>query len=331
MRRLVLAIGLLAACGGDDGGGPIPIGGLEEAIVNAYCNIYVTCGLIEDMATCRQLDVDADVNESIIAAVEAGKVIYHPDKARECLNAIAGSCDRLAINRGDDSNACDETFEGTVAAGGQCAISEECVSSNCDVPSCPDACCQGTCVGDAPPPRPRLGDTCGDTAPCVDSFCDTDTLTCVAYRPNGEACTSTNQCAAGTCSNMVCTALPNTGEACTPSQVSSSVCRDLGDTCSATSSTCVAYGLTGDPCTAASDCSPIYTCGTAGTCQLRPRLGDTCGGTAGSCIDRSYCEPTTMTCTAPQADGSTCESDSQCTSNNCDFDLGQCTTPPICI
>lgn len=333
MRRLVFAIGLFAACGDEDGGGPIPISELGEAFVNAYCNVYVTCGLIDDISTCRQLDIDIEIDASLIAAIEAGKVIYHPDKARTCLNGITGSCDRLALNRSNNTLACDETFEGTVAAGGQCAIDEECQSASCDVPACPDACCQGTCVGDAPPARPRLGESCAETTACVDSFCDATTLTCAAYRPNGEACTSTNQCAAGACTNQICTALPKTGEACIPSQTTSNVCRDLGDTCSATSNTCVAYGLTGDPCTAATDCSPIYWCGAGGTCQLRPRLGDACGSAqvGGSCIDRSYCDATVMTCTAPQADGATCSSDSQCTSRNCDFDTGQCTTPPICI
>ncbi len=329
MRRLVLAIALFAACG-DDGGGPIPIDGLEDAIINAYCSTYVNCGLVDDLALCRTLNTDVEIGAELVAAVEAGKVIYHADKARECLNGITGSCDRTELNRGNSSLACDDTFEGTVPAGGQCAIDEECISSSCNVPACPDACCQGTCVGDAPPVRPRAGESCAMTANCVDSFCDQATTTCTPYLANGIACTSTNQCDDGACVNGICTALPNTGEACMASQTSSSTCLDLGDTCSATTNTCVPYGLDGDPCTTARDCSPIYTCGADQTCQLRPRLGDACGGTLTTCIDHSYCDATTMRCTAPQPDGATCTSNQQCASGDCD-DAGQCTTPPICI
>src|SRR6185312_14324109 len=98
MRRLVLTIALVAAC--SDDGGPIPITGLQGAITNAYCNTYVTCGLVDDLATCRTLDIDVEIDASLIAAVQAGKVIYDADKARECLNAITGSCDRIDLNKG---------------------------------------------------------------------------------------------------------------------------------------------------------------------------------------------------------------------------------------
>ncbi|HEY5922107.1 MAG TPA: hypothetical protein VIV11_10575, partial [Kofleriaceae bacterium] len=150
MRRLALVIAVLAACGDDDsGGGSIPIEDLDGALMNAFCNLYVACGLIDDTATCRSLDIDLATDPNVIAAVQAGKVIYHGDNARACLATLAGtSCDRNALDRGDPE-ACDLMFEGTVAANGQCALDEECLSQQCDVLSCPDACCQGTCFGDA--------------------------------------------------------------------------------------------------------------------------------------------------------------------------------------
>jgi hypothetical protein len=328
MRRLVLAIALLAGCGDD--GGPIDIDELQTAAISAYCNLYVQCGLIDDAATCRSIYTDLEIDPSLIAAVNAGKVHYDPDKARECLNSISGSCDRNVFSRGDNNAACDETFTGTVAAGGPCAIDEECVSQSCDVQACPDACCQGTCTGDAPTPRPRVGESCATNYNCSGSFCDETTMICTAYRALGETCTSTSECAQGSCSNMVCTAYPGPGDACS-STTTLSPCGEIGYTCSATTSTCVAVGLTGDPCATARDCSPIYLCGTNGTCELRPTLGDACSDTTGGCIDHSYCEPTTMTCTAPKPDGQPCGSDRECSSNNCDATSNTCTTPPICI
>lgn len=330
MRRLAF-IAMLAACGGD-GGGPIDIDELEPAVVNAICNLYVNCGLVEDQATCKSLYTDVEVDEDLIAAVKAGKVIYHPDKARECLNSVWGSCERNTLE-GEQSPACDETFEGTVAAGGGCAMDEECISQNCEVPGCTEACCQGTCVGDAPPVRPRAGETCDpDGIDCTESFCDVTTMICTAYRATGQPCESSSECASGVCSNQMCTALPGPNEACS-SSIGFGLCNELGYHCSATTMTCVAYGLTGDPCTTDADCSPVYQCGANGTCELGPTLGEPCGTGPGEseCVDRSYCEETTMTCTAPIADGGLCGSDSQCASGNCDFMTNTCVTQPVCI
>ena len=334
MRRLALAIALLAAGTDDDGGsGPIPIDGLQNALVNTFCNVYVNCGLIDDVATCRMLDIDLEIDKNVIAAVEAGKVIYHGDNARACLAALSGAgCEVNALNRSDNAAVCDLMFEGTVAADGQCAIDEECLSQQCNVTSCPDACCQGTCFGDAPPPRPRVGESCAMSFDCIDSFCDSTSRICTAYRQLGAPCTSDSECAAGACVVDVCTALPGPGEACTPS-TSDPGCSHVGYVCSATTSTCVQFGLTGDTCATTRDCSPIYNCNTAGNCELRPTIGDPCNDTtsAGLCIDTSYCEPTSQICTAPKADGAMCAGSEECRSGECDFNTSTCITPPICI
>lgn len=336
MRRLALLVLLAAACSGDDGGGgPIAIDDLEGALVNTYCNLYVRCGLVDDIATCHTLDLDVEADPDLIAAVKAGKVIYHADQASACLAALGAGCDRATFSENDSPLACDETFEGTVAAGGQCAINEECISRNCDTSACTEACCQGTCVGDTPPVRPRVGEACTTAATlrCVDSYCDTGTGLCTAYKANGEACEGGSQCVSGFCNGTaICAELPATGQPCDLT-TGESVCAEIGDTCSATSMTCVPLGLGGDPCTEARDCSPIYQCGASGTCELRPTLGDECGTQAfpSSCIDHSYCDQTTMQCTAPRPDGSTCQSDSECQSDSCDFATSTCTTPAICI
>lgn len=335
MRRLVLIALLAAGCGGSDGGGPIPIDDLDSAAINVFCNFYASCGLIQDEATCRSLNLDINLDPDLVAAVHAGKVIYDPDKARECLNGVALSCNRVEFNRSDSGNraACDQTFKGTVAAGGQCAMDQECISQSCDVPGCAMACCQGTCVGDTPPVHPKVGEACGTSTAlsCDNSYCDYTAMLCTAYKANGAACQSSSECAEGSCTNQVCTALIASGGACTTGSTAAQ-CADIGDYCSATTMTCTAYGLAGATCATNAECSPIYQC-TAGACELRPTLGDTCGtqSSTSGCVDHSYCEPTTMKCTAPKADNSPCMSDNECASNNCDSTSNTCVTPPTCI
>jgi hypothetical protein len=324
MRRLVFAIAVLSACGGDD----ISLDDLLDEARDESCSYYVSCGLIDDLATCRAL-YDGNLDPDLLAAVDAGKVIYHGDKARECLDGINGdSCDRNSLFNNEAEAACDATFEGTVGAGGQCALDEECKSRDCNIPDCLEACCQGTCVGDAPV-LSGIGGACESSSDCSDGYCDFNTSTCAAYKPLGAACTSTGQCEVGGCVNQVCSTLPGPGEACGMTVGSS--CADIGYTCSTTSMTCVPYGLTGDPCTSTRDCSIFYTCGTTGTCQLRPRLGEACDPQTTGCIDNSYCEPATNTCTAPKPDNSPCMDDSECVSDNCDFTTNTCVTRPICI
>lgn len=328
MRRFVCVLLVLAACD-DDGGGDIPIEGLPTAIINTFCDVYVECGLFENRDIC--VDVfggDIELDPSLIAAVEAGKVIYHPDKAAECLAGLnSTTCDRTAGPFEDEPEACELTFEGTVPGGGQCAMNQECISQDCDVPACPDACCQGTCVGDVRPARPRVGESCADNFNCVDSRCDFTTMLCTAYLANNSPCTSDTECMSDNCANMVCTPLAGTNEPCTAGG-----CRLLGDTCSTTSMTCVSYGLTGDPCATGMPCSPLHLlCGPSGTCELRPQLGDVCDPQTTGCIE-GYCDATTLLCTTPKADGATCMSNSECSSGDCDTVVTDtCVTPPICI
>src|SRR5262249_25311405 len=159
---------------------------------------------------------------------------------------------------------------------------------------------------------PHLGEHCSITELCVDSYCDTATMTCTAFLPDGAQCTSARQCESYACINAMCAPLVDTGHMCT----TTSACKQLNDVCSTSSMTCVPVGLTGAPCTTSSQCSSLYTCGTGGTCVLKPRLGETCDPQTSNCIDTSYCDTTTLKCTAPKADGQSCTSDRQCVSDH---------------
>jgi hypothetical protein len=161
MRRFALVLAVLVGCGGDDDGGPVSADDLPDALVNAFCNYYVRCGLLDDLALCRTLDLDVELDAEVIAAVNEGSVLYDEAAAGACLGVFGGlSCAEESLDRAE-STACDQVFTGTVADGGACFIDEQCISQQCSIPSCPDACCQGTCVGGTPPPGdPQLGESC---------------------------------------------------------------------------------------------------------------------------------------------------------------------------
>ncbi len=115
----------------------------------------------------------------------------------------------------------------------------------------------------------------------------------------------------------VCTIVPHLGEPC-PDEV----CGDLGTYC-ATDGTCHATGLVGASCMTSQECSPFYPCN--GTqCGSLPKLGETCSGL---CSDGSYCDSTTLQCTARQTNGATCTGDFQCESNYC---KATCQDPQAC-
>jgi hypothetical protein len=328
MRRYLAVLAVVAACGGDGDGGPVGYDDLPGAVISAYCNVYVSCGLVDDFATCQNLKLDVEFDAAIGAAIDAGLVIYHADQAGACLAGISSStCERNRLFE-NQPEACNLTFEGTVAGGGECGIDEECISQQCDVPSCPDACCKGTCIGDVRESRPHVGDACGRTGTvnCVDSFCDSTTHVGTAYLALGTACQGSDECITGIC-NGVCTALPDTGETCSPG--TQQACRNIGNTCSTTTMKCVAFGLSGDACTGNAECSPIYKCGTSGTCVLGPRTGEPCGAGPGNCVDTSFCN-TSGICQAPQPDGAMCTSNSQCV-HDCDTATNTCITSPVCI
>jgi len=328
MRKLALAVLLASGC--SDDGGSIDIDDLHGALVDRYCTIYVDCGIMKDFAQChayfdKLFDEDAD----IVAAVKAGKVIYHPDKAAACLDLVGGSCDRdEVLGSRTNGQVCDDVYEGTVHADGACALDEECISQDCNIPNCTDACCQGTCVGDTkPPPRGAVGATCTSDSDCQNSFCDPSALKCTAFLADGASCTSSSQCQSDSCAGTpgACQTLVAEGATCTGTPQ----CRNIADSCNS-QHVCDPGGEIGSACTTSADCKPLDHCDTTShLCAKRPVLGDACTGTY-DCIDNSWCD-STNTCVAPLADGAACMDDQECTSKNCDTTSDTCTTPAVCI
>lgn len=330
--RSSLALGLvvLVGCGGGSG---IAIDDVPDAIRDEYCQYLARCHMVQSESECAGLNLGLDfhLDPSLRAAIDAGKVHYDGGKLGECYAQFGDqSCDRTSeAARALKSDACSDAIKGTVGAGGTCAIDAECLSQLCDVPSCPDACCQGTCTGDTPPPRTvALGGTCMTSSDCARGYCDS-TSVCAAFKASGSTCQSGAECDYGLgCAGTprTCKTLPTLGQAC-PDQT----CRDAGTYCNAMG-TCAAVGLPGDPCAIRADCSAAYICDATMKCALGPREGETCSTTLRCSQLGNFCDGATMTCKPPQANGVTCSSDSQCTSNFCSTDTVRvCADEPVCF
>ena len=311
----------LAACGG---GGSIAIGDLGDEIIAAQCARYVRCGVYASEELCRAA-ASADLS-ALEQGVEAGRIRYDGEAARECLDALAeASCDTTTASARKTPGACDEAIVGTVADGGACYNSNECVSGSCNEPdTCNMACCAGTC--DPTVVEVAIGQSCAN-APCVeDAFCN-DQDVCAALLAANAACQSDTQCGYGLmCANDVCVASANRGEACADGD-----CADLGDRCDGTN--CVALSAVGGTCSSGFaglfDCQRPYVCNqTTLKCEEPPTAGESCqffcaGGLF--CNDDNECE-------APRANGAACTGNSECESNYCDETGASpvCADRPVC-
>ncbi len=330
--RSSLALGLvvLVGCGGGSG---IDLDDVPDAIKSEYCQYLARCHLVQSESECKSLNIGLDIHidASLRAAIDAGKIKYDGSKLGECYAALGDqSCDRTSEDaRGGSRDACYEAIKGTVAAGGMCALDEECVSRTCNVPDCPDACCQGTCTGDVPPPtNVAIGGACEFSGDCARGFCDTTSL-CAALKPAGATCQSGSECDYGLgCAGnpRTCRVLPTLGEACPDG-----ACRDAGTYCNAMM-TCAKVGLPGDACITRSDCSSAYNCDATMHCAVGPREGEACSSTLRCSQTGNFCDMATMTCKPPQPNGAMCSGDSQCTSFFCSNDaVSVCADEPVCF
>ena len=274
----------------------------------------------------------------------------------------------------DDGDACTEGQDGDVCQGGTCVggapvictASDQChdvgtcdsVSGQCSNPplgdgtpcddgsACTqsDSCQAGACVGAEPV-------VCPAPEPChVAGVCNPQNGQCTSPpAPNGtvcddgDACTRTDTCQAGTCVGgvpVVCTASdqchdagtcdPASGECTNPAAADGTACSDgnactqqHGEVCQA--GTCV--GGVPVVCTASDQCHDAGTCDPAsGQCTNPPAANGT------GCSDGNACTQTD-TCQAGACAGSNpvvCPAPAAChAAGVCNPASGQCTSPPV--
>jgi len=329
MRTLIAtAVLAIAACSGSTS---LAIDGYEDAVRDAVCRNLAKCGGVESVEVCRTVNLGVVVHlapgEQI--AIEMGKVGFHGDQAQACLDALADrSCDVTSRSNRVLPPACG-FVTGTQHAGAACALDDECISLFCGIPSCGEACCPGTCIGDAAPVPVHAGDSC-ETAACDDdSFCDLDTALCIALAPTNATCFSPAECDFGLdcLPDGTCGPLPAPGEPC------NGACRDVGTTCSQTTGVCVEVALAGEACTTSADCSPLYTCDATKRCSAGLALGAACTAGQFCADDRAFCDPTATpsTCVLPKPDGEACTRSLQCQTVYCDPTSLTCADEPVCL
>ncbi len=310
----------------------------------------VTCQLIHDcygdavftlltgttsIAECQTRAEQAYTNGALPryeAAIAMGTMSYDGTQAQACIDALrAEGCDAASQRA---PAACDALFVGTVAAGGACAINEECSGdSYCNTSAgCPGTCqARGgsgtTCVGD---------DACQSGLRCGHGTCQApagDGAACQG--PNGVDCVGGFICigssttAAGTCRAPTTVFAGTSGATC---NVQMSQFCQAGLSCvveGATMQTCQMDGVADgqpchislpDQCGSGSYCSDtnIGTGDLAGTCAPLPTSGACATVTFGArCADGFTCDATSTQCVEIQDNGGSCTSDGGCASGNC--------------
>jgi hypothetical protein len=320
-----------------DGTRELTLDMLAAAQLEAFCGYVVRCGSFEDVATCKSV-LGANLSSSlgnIEAAVNAGKVLYHPDRALACIARY----DTLACDRGQLFGVssmgldCALTFTGSSVDGQECAIAEECTSQECSIPSCSMACCPGTCVGSAAPAMKQVLEACTARDVCANSYCAASGV-CEPLLGQGATCQLSSQCTAGyacklTGTSQTCQQYAPTNGPCG----STSECGVLGDVCS--NGMCTTGGLVGFACAATDGCQFQHQCASS-VCALPPVLTESCANYP--ICTTGYCDSVTLTCLALEPNGSPCapvRGGVECQSNYCDSNTDpaspKCATAPVCF
>lgn len=146
--RNPIAIVILVGALGCDGGGGVAVDELGADMGALMCGHFAECCTAEefmeqtlgaeDEAECRTL-YSGLFDQLLVPVLEdsiaAGRVVYHPDRMAECLDALAAmSCTEWNEANADDTTfaGCSDPFEGQVADGGDCAQDFDCVSEHCE-------------------------------------------------------------------------------------------------------------------------------------------------------------------------------------------------------
>lgn len=322
LRHHVLSALLLAAagCGGGLGGpsDPNTYDGFREQFRAAVCAQSVACEVAPSVASCQTSWYPDNSQASTTRdAVRLGTIRFDAAKASSCLRYMNRAyaetpCSITAMAAVDTTGQddCDTVLSGTIADGGSCLVSYECVSGNCQ-PADPlcylgDQCCPGTCAPmGAPIP---LGGNCSVADPgafCAKgTACVTTTTWGTCQVPSavvGTPCAVPAECAAplfcvidpvgttGTCQPPIPSGAPCDREIYNP-------CDDMREYCHATTSICSPRAAVGAACDADNECVSYAQC-TGGKCVALPGPGGACGPSIGvPCLGSLQCPTQTNTC-----------------------------------
>ena len=209
MRIVVGAVGLVSlvafapSCGGSGSTSSIPIDRLGAEYATVFCHKAFTCcdaaelpgnsATAVDEPTCRST-VGARIGSELAAnqaSIAAGRLVYHGDRARDCLDVVAGlACAQWGA---DEELArfpdCLMIYEGKVAPGGACSRDAECDRGTCEA---------GACLADLVLGAPCGVGLCEPGSTCIYDANDAPTV-CSNPMPDGAPCSYNSDCAGGFC------------------------------------------------------------------------------------------------------------------------------------
>jgi hypothetical protein len=357
-RVVVVALSALALAAGacsDDGGStsreeeagptieelpalvaPVMCGAQEDCLGSMLMSLFT--GGADCERTVERSFTDEGL-ENLMTAIDEGRVEYHPARIEACLDRLADlGCDLMV---GWYFEECEAALTGTVEEGDDCTLDDECVGDLfCQI----EDACPGTCAE-----RGAEGDSCVDAEHCQVGLGCSEAGECVEYGSEGDACTED---AAPCAFPLIC--LPGDGEEQTCTALDDMMSAEVGEECDPNVQMLCEEGLY---CALAGDgwvcnderslsggeCVPAFpdqcpegefcdTEQTPPTCSPLPADGEPCapGGLGPTCAPYHVCvgDPGEEECRLLQRNESSCVTDEECYSGNCDE--GECVPADAC-
>ncbi|MGZ3457001.1 MAG: hypothetical protein ACXU86_00690 [Archangium sp.] len=331
LPRLLVAVSLalLSACGNSKPPPPTPITAetFPAEYAQALCTREQQCLQLAPylIDQCKANAATLIGTTDVKKAVDAGRLVYDQDKARQCIDGIAATrCAQVLqdfIMLNDDVQAsCYAALQGTVQKSGTCSFSFECASGSCGLSD------QGTCPGTCPAEVLGEGETCSRIRPGSPQCDDRAGLRCsggTCVKPAGQdaSCLDNAGCKSGfICVESKCVPLAKEGSGCSEDASCAEGLFCTGD------NVCAPRVAEGKPCAYAPDNVDAALRGAACLDGL------TCKGGG---LDNQG-NPIPGTCTKVAAEGGACQAppaDAQLTLSGCQAGLacvnGTCTAPPV--
>ncbi|PTL75263.1 Dickkopf N-terminal cysteine-rich domain-containing protein [Vitiosangium sp. GDMCC 1.1324] len=221
---------------------PIPPEQFAQEYAAAMCERAQACGnlapyLVDGCKTGASMLIGPD---DVKKAVDAGRLVYDADLARQCVNGIAKTrC--LQDDLSDEVQAlCYAAVKGTVQKGEACSFLFECAAGTCGgttentcPATCPDVLAEGQecsrihgapcderaglrCSGNVCVKPVDKGESCVDNLGCKSGLrCASSTNTCVPPATEGTACEEDASCAEGLyCQDGICAVRKGEGQRC---------------------------------------------------------------------------------------------------------------------
>lgn len=330
--RLVFALLLISACGGDGGKPDVSANkdNVCDQIAAVACyDLYQCCseGQIENYLGVADPRSESECTNDVRrlceqqigivdASITGGRVTFNASSMNSCLKALLApddSCSTVGTSLPWAAACMESAWEGTVAAGGMCSYRFECAGK--------ESYCAAnqTCT-----PLPTDGMACSQAGCATGFYCAGGT--CRTQAASGAQCNTNQQCQTGLyCSgggggNRTCAPLQGPGQPCTGDQsCKSDQC--LPGTCAGNNNTCFTNADCDGRCSNNNqNCQADRDCGN-GTCSI--------GGT--TCNQASQCTGAGNTCVFPNTCNlSTCLGNIVCADSqfSADYCLGAVSSLP---